>query len=178
MPRAAVQSRGYKYEVVLGAHISAKDAQALGEWFEQISDSYSKPLTAELVYEAARDRSSPAHDYIFDRSQAEAAKEYYLIRARWLLRSINVIAVVRGEEVRFRAMETQPLPSQDGVERFAYEATVDILSLKHKRIQLMKEVREMAQALLNKCEKYEMLAKVRDLAARIVQAVEEIDPEE
>lgn len=48
-------------------------------------------LTASAVVEAAKPKASPLHKVVFDKGTQAAAREYYLIRARTLIRSVTVI---------------------------------------------------------------------------------------
>jgi hypothetical protein len=52
------------------------------------------------VVAAARNRSSPLHKYVFDKSQKEAAEAHYREQAAKLLRSFEVTWVCNGEEQR------------------------------------------------------------------------------
>lgn len=47
-------------------------------------------LTPEIVVEAARPKSHPLHDRVFDRRPADAAEAYYRLRAHELIRSVMV----------------------------------------------------------------------------------------
>lgn len=48
-------------------------------------------LTPALVVDAARPKSSPLHNHVFDRTQEEAAESWYLTRAADLIRSVKVV---------------------------------------------------------------------------------------
>ena len=47
-------------------------------------------LTPQLVVDAARPKNSPLHAAVFNRSVQDAASEYYLQRARDLIRKVRV----------------------------------------------------------------------------------------
>jgi len=67
----------------------------------------------ELVLGAARPEDSPLHAFVFDRTIAEAAEEYYLERAAELVRSVHVTVIASdGTPRRVRAYHAIPGEAQ------------------------------------------------------------------
>jgi hypothetical protein len=67
----------------------------------------------ELVLSAARPEDSPLHAFVFDRTMAEAAEEYYLERAAVLVRSVHVTIIASdGTPRRVRAYHAIPAEAQ------------------------------------------------------------------
>lgn len=56
----------------------------------------STGITAEELVEQARSKDHPLHELIFDRSKSQAAEQWYLMRARLVLRSYFRLKPVPG----------------------------------------------------------------------------------
>lgn len=72
------------------AGFSDEDAETYGAFLADAVGLGTRPVSAEEILEAARPRSSPIHARVFDKNQRDAAHEYYVERARWLVRHIVV----------------------------------------------------------------------------------------
>ena len=56
---------------------------------QRLNDQHGH-LTAQMVVDAARPKNSPLHAAVFDRGVKEAAEQYYLDRARQLIRKCRI----------------------------------------------------------------------------------------
>jgi hypothetical protein len=63
---------------------------------EALQDEQGR-LTPRMVVEAARPKNHPLHAAVFDRGVREAAEEYYLDRARGLIRKVR-LPFVRADQ--------------------------------------------------------------------------------
>ncbi len=62
---------------------------SLRDQLQTIHDDHGV-LTPELVVQAARPKSHPLHDRVFDRPPKEAAESWYLHRAHELIREVRI----------------------------------------------------------------------------------------
>lgn len=85
------------YKWVTGGARFNVDAQAAGEEVERLSRENGGTITAENVVGSAESESSPLHN-AFEWDDGLAAKEYRLVQARCLMRSITVIRQDADEE--------------------------------------------------------------------------------
>lgn len=97
-PRKKTMRR--RYEPVVGAHISKKDAVVIGDELDALRDSHGH-VTARLVLERARRSRSKLHKF-FDWDDTSAAEKYRLQQAGQLIRSIRV--VIEGDDQPQREM--------------------------------------------------------------------------
>lgn len=97
-PRPERHSTGMtinEYFAVRGSGLSDKDAKIIGPEIVRLEKHGQS--TTRGVYEAARDKQSPLHRYVFDCSRKDAADRYYLTRAGHLLRSVQIEVRVAKE---------------------------------------------------------------------------------
>lgn len=69
------------------------DAQAVGEWVESLSDS-----SPENILKLAQKKTCPAHD-VFNWDNDEAARQFRLVQARVMVRSLKVEVINKKKEV-------------------------------------------------------------------------------
>lgn len=106
-----------------GAEFGNKDAQRFGEFLSREAGLDIGPVEAEKIVELAKPKSSPIHDIVFDRNARGAAHEYYLQRARHLVRHLVVTQEVDGQSIQTRAFHHVTL-SDDGVRGYVAERVV------------------------------------------------------
>jgi hypothetical protein len=73
-------------------------------------------LTAEMVRDAARSEDCPAHAFVFNLPEDEAAEQHYLERARKLIRSIRIVYrdVTDQEPTKVRFFHSVPTDDTTG----------------------------------------------------------------
>jgi hypothetical protein len=78
--------------------LSSKEAEKVGTELDRIAKR--EALTPEAVVNAARKKSSPLHTYI-TWDDSEAAAQYRLVQAAWLIRTVKVKVITpAGETTR------------------------------------------------------------------------------
>lgn len=73
-----------------GFGVSESDAERYGTHLVTLIERHGGDVSAEEVYEDAKKKSSPIHDYVFDTDDDEAARLHRVERARKLLQSIEI----------------------------------------------------------------------------------------
>ena len=93
------------YFWTVGARLRADPSKA-GEYIEKLTRRHGGDLTREqLLDEVDRDEKSPLRGDIFNKSARAAAREYYLERAGYVLRSISwEIVNEKDKVIQVRAM--------------------------------------------------------------------------
>jgi hypothetical protein len=115
------------------------------EWLLEIRAA-NGVLTPKLVVEAAKDKDSPAHSFIFNLEEDEAAEQYYLSRAHRLIQTVKVsyqpIPTEPPRRVRFFhavAGDEQP---------FVYEPLTELL----KQPERLEELRRAASRRVHEAQ--------------------------
>ncbi len=103
-------------------------------------------LTPEMVREAARPETSPAHSWVFNVGPHEAAEGYYLERAHLLIRSVRVKHEVRDAEEPVRIRVWHHVQRDDGKQ--VYESYQRL----QERPDLLTQARDRAVARLKQAE--------------------------
>ena len=104
-----------RFSAATGASFGHAEADAIGRYLETIVGLGGRPVSAEEVVVAARPKASPLHKHVFDKNQRAAAHEYYLSRARHIIRHIVVEeAKPDGETVATRAFHHVTDSGDDG----------------------------------------------------------------
>ena len=136
-----------------GCHLKG-DAQVVGSELTKIRENLGR-LTAPDVVDAARDQSSPLHQY-FEWDDKEAANQHRLAQARHLVRSVVITETEEHGEIRpiraFCKVATQEVNS--------YEPIARVLSDKSLREAVLREVRSEIKSLRDKVQTYEELTDV------------------
>jgi hypothetical protein len=83
------------YKAKRGSRFTNADAEVIGAFLDAKFDG--DPFDAEDVVKAARAKTSPLHPY-FDWSDMEAAKEWRLQQARWLVAAITYEVITVGDD--------------------------------------------------------------------------------
>lgn len=92
------------YTPAPGAHLTKKDAVAVGTVIDTLVDQRGS-VTAEALVKAARSLGSPIH-HLFEWDNGKAAAQYRLAQARTLIRSI-VVTVENVQTRAFRSVVTR-----------------------------------------------------------------------
>lgn len=81
-------------------------------------------VTAEIVVEAARPKSSVLHDHIFYGTQRQAAEDQYAARARHLIRRYN-IRIKTGENRTLQVRAFHHVKTEDEAQYVTHEQAYD-----------------------------------------------------
>ena len=103
--RARTDRHAVRYVAAPGANFGDDRAAVYGRELDRIARENAingvASLDKRLVYDAVQaDPDSPLREFVFDRSDAEAADAYRLQRCALLIRSIRIIAVTMGPRPR------------------------------------------------------------------------------
>lgn len=88
------------------------EATNLKAWLTSIYETNGY-LTPELVKEAARPEDSPAHPWVFNVPEGEAAEAYYLSRAHELIRRVKVTIVAQNTSEPRRVRFFHAIPGEE-----------------------------------------------------------------
>lgn len=94
--------RATKFGAAAGASFSDAQAERYGNFLEKKVGLGSRPVNAEEILKAARPQKSPIHEH-FTWDDTEAAHEYRLEQARYLVRHIVITKPVDGVPHQVRA---------------------------------------------------------------------------
>lgn len=134
---------------------------SLRDHMQAIYEQHGK-LTPELVVQAARPKSHPLHDRVFDRPPAEAAEAWYRGRAHELIQSVRVVyreADETGPERTVRAFHAVP---STGPEGFVYEPTEKVASDPFARRLVLSAMEREWRQLLSRYEAFEEFLSLVD----------------
>jgi len=140
--------------------LSAKEATAIGETLAKIENL--GPLTPETVLEHARDEASPLHKH-FTWDDSEAAEQYRLQQAAWLLRTVKVRVVVKDNETRTRAFVAVRV-KPDEERRAQYVNLNAALENPDWRAQMIKQALRELEAFR---QKYAVLSELKSVLTAI-----------
>ena len=134
------------YRAARGAQITDEQAQIYGERIETLVEEGDGSITPERVYDDAKDKASPLHEY-FEWNNKVAADNYRMAQAHELLRFIHVVITHDGVEEEVRAFHNVVITHGDDQpgER-TYASLARVLSDDELRRQiLVKAMREFEQ---------------------------------
>ena len=148
------------YAWAAGARLTA-DPDAVGRELERIRQENGK-ITPESVVRAARAKRSPLHPIIYDGTTAEEAlREYRLQRAKYVLRSIEIVVsetqtvLVRGFQLVEINGEREYVP--------APEVRDDLTMREQVRARLLRELISLKSRLKAWNEFAPVLAAIEDV---------------
>jgi hypothetical protein len=148
-----------RFKPVEGSRLSEKDAQIAGEFLSQSSNGRIDSLTAEQVRELARPSTSPIHRLIFKLSDKAAAEEHRLELARHLLRSITIVTIHKGQEMRTPAWRVVTIKSA-GQEQKVYTPFENFFKDRSQREEILETARKEMMTFIAKYERYSFLASL------------------
>lgn len=142
-----------EYKAVAGSRLTDDDARVIGAEVEKLGQH----TTAEQLLAAASSKRSPLHRF-FTWDDTEAARQYRLDEARYLLRSVKVTIVSSawGGPTSTRAFVTVEKPSDGRV----YANVVSVLSDAEYRAQLLRKALADFQTWQDKYQVLEELAEI------------------
>lgn len=148
------------YSFKAGSRLSEEKATKVGCELGKISKGHGG-LTANLVVEAAKKRTSPLHSF-FEWSDTEAAKQYRLEQARHLIRCVVVKYDAPENAVPVRAYITfDASPEEEDLGRdVRYLSTHEVLTDKELRDRLVRQAWREFQLWRNRYEHLNELAHV------------------
>lgn len=131
------------------------------------SDGVIRPVD---VVEAAREESSPLHDW-FQWDDSEAAHQYRLIQARNMLRVYVKVADSDNEPVQaFVSLTTDRVKAGGG-----YRAMVDVLSDETMSAQLLQDALTQLNNMRQKYGRLQQLVKVWEEVDRVQVVIKRAD---
>jgi hypothetical protein len=90
------------------------DVVAIGQELDRLIETHGQKLPAETVVETAQNPMNPMHR-VFEWDDSEAARQYRIVQAQHLLRSVQVtITTPEKKEVTMRLTVTRERPAQPG----------------------------------------------------------------
>lgn len=156
-------SRKAQYSFAKGTKFDTPKIQAKAQTIGEYLDSLGDDLTPEQVVADAKRQSSPLHEF-FQWSDTEAARQYRLDQARYLLRAIKVRFVDLGSEAGrepVRKYVSLSPAAESGEERGKrYIPMVKVMSNATLRKQLLTQALEEARTWRKKYEDLRELAEV------------------
>jgi hypothetical protein len=125
------------YKFSEGTRLPGIDPQAAGERLEAIRKRHNGHLLPKYVVDDARKPSSPLHD-AFTWDDTEAADQYRLVQARYLIRHIVVVISEKNEPERtIRALVS--IRGEDDNGSTSYVAIDDAMRSKNLRAQVLQK---------------------------------------
>src|SRR5688572_9755653 len=79
-----------KYTFRPGSRVTGIKPQVVGDWLEEIRRKHGR-LTTEVILQESNDEECPVYDYFHWDDNDAMAREYRLILARQLVRSVQVV---------------------------------------------------------------------------------------
>ena len=119
------------------------DVTSIGQELDHLIEIHGQKLQAEKVVEAAESPMNPLHR-VFEWDDSEAARQYRVVQAQHLLRSVQVtITTPEKKEVTMRLTVTRERPAQPG--KHFYSTTEYALADPELRAEVLKQaLREMS----------------------------------
>jgi hypothetical protein len=156
-----------------GNNFHKLDAQAVGEYLEEVRGSHSGRLTADDVVVAARDESSPIHA-AFNWDDESAAEAHRRQVARNLMGSIRCVVTVRSQAGVESERTTRALISVRDAEGPHYAPISVVLASDDYRQQLIVQARK---EMLSFKRKYAELEELLGVFAAIDEALPALSTE-
>ena len=150
------------YRSVKGSHLTDEQAQRYGERIGALIEQNNGQVDRQSILEDARKKRSPLHDF-FEWDDAEAANQYRLDQARYLLRNILVVVKIddeQEEEVRaFHSVVVTADGSDEAHER-AYVQIDRVLTESELKEQVIDQALKALISWKKKYQQYKELAVV------------------
>lgn len=134
-------------------------AEPAYEELERIRKKHGN-LTAALVYEEAKSAESPLHRHVIDCDMELAAERHYLTRARYLIRSIEVVRPETPDKTPARAYSWIVDPGEEAPARRIYTDTAEALQDPVTRQEILSRAINEALAYRRKYQQLQELAQV------------------
>lgn len=160
LPRRGAVARSVRYAPRPGFKVRQDMVDAVAAEASRIGRGRLRSVTAKQLVDAARDPKSPCHKFIFDRSVEDAAEIYYLDRARYLLRAIDVVYIDKnGAETQTRAFQAVYDEDQADQELRAY-GTAGTVFRSPSRSQVVADAKKALLCWVRQYREYSYLAGV------------------
>jgi len=147
------------YKAARGSLLTDDQAQKYGDHIASTFGNGHIEVTAEDLVEDARQASAPTHDF-FEWDDTEAAAQYRLNQARYLLRSIHVVVEHNERETETRAFVRVNVQEQDKEVRRVYTSVQYALSEDQLRAQVIEEALRQLENWRKRWAEYDELATV------------------
>lgn len=147
-----------KYQASGGYRIGNQDAQEYGERLEILAEQNDNQLEPAVVVDDARNKLSPLHD-CFEWDDSKAAHAHRLERARYLIRSVEVVIRRDGKEFQTRAFHNVIIRRNAHTER-AYAAVERVMSEPELRQQVIEKALHELESWQRRYSEYKELGMV------------------
>ncbi len=157
------------YAAAPGSRLSDDDAQIVGEVITRIEKARGGCTPQDLVEHARHNKDSRVHALIFDVSDKQAADEYRLSRARWLVRSIVVrIEVEHRDPVVMRPFVS--VPTSDGTGQI-YVGIARAMRDPDYRASVLENAKSDLESFRRKYNSFRELAEMNELLEAVETAL-------
>lgn len=159
------------YKAARGARITDEQAQRFGERIETLAEGGNGSVTPQVVYEDAKKKRSPLHEY-FEWDDSAAAETYRMGQARELLRGIHVVVTKdSGEEEEVRAFHHVVIERVDVPAESTYAPLARVLSEDDLRRQVLSKAMHEFEQWRKRYNQYQELAPLFKAFEKVVKAV-------
>jgi hypothetical protein len=159
------------YKAARGARITDDQAQRYGERIEALAEGGDGSVTSVVVYEDAKKKRSPLHEY-FQWDDAVAAEAYRLNQAEYLLRSIYVIVTKEdGAEDEVRAFHNVVIERPEEQPERTYAPLARVLSEEELRRQVLAKAMHEFEQWRKRYQQYKELAPLFKVYEKVSKAV-------
>lgn len=175
---AKKQAKAKRWQWREGAPRYKIKASVVGAIIDRLSAD--GPVSPERLVEEARPKDSPIHSLIFDRGTYEAAEEYYKHRASHILRCCRVIYESPAGEEKIQVgyinvedngirgyLPTEDVMSREDLYQQAYQNTLRMLKGVRSRLECIRELRGVAEAIDNALAQEEEVLLRRKIATHL-----------
>lgn len=159
------------YKAARGARITDEQAQRFGERIETLAEGGNGSVTPEVVYEDAKKKRSPLHEY-FEWDDSAAAVSFRLGQARELLRGITVVVMKEdGTEDEIRAFHHVVITGSEDVSESTYAPVARVLSEDDLRRQVLARAMHEFEQWRKRYNQYKELAPLFKAYEKVAKAV-------
>lgn len=139
--------------------ITQDQAEVFGPLLEKMSDGGKKALSAEVILEAAKSKSSPLHDY-FEWDDTEAAHQWRLHKARILINHIEIEILNDGSPIIVRQYAHVTQDELIPVDQQGYLNIETVMSDKFLRDRTIRIALEEAEIWMRRYQMYRELGAI------------------
>ena len=158
------------YKAARGSILTDEQAQCYGEHIATTFGNGHVEVTAEDIIEDARSQLSPTHEF-FEWDDTEAAAQYRLQQAKYMLRSIHIVVETHEQEIETRAFVNVRVTEPEPERKRVYMNVQHALSEEQIKEQVIDEALRQLDAWRARWSGYTELA---GLFAAIEQAREQL----
>lgn len=159
------------YRAARGAPITDDQAQRYGERMEALAEEGNGSVTPHMVYEDAKKKRSPLHDY-FEWDDSAAADAFRLNQARELLRFVHVVVTrENGAEEEVRAFHNVVIEKDEDTAERTYAPLARVLSEEELRKQVVAKALHEFEQWRKRYKQYQELAPLFRTYEKVAKAL-------